>query len=246
MPLSGEFSKPGEHEDMACRFVASYGVYPPGVEHNTVVISNGGKPTNLMQSICAPLPKLEWFVHDDKGWDVGGFIALAPKLDCDFAVWMGGISWFQRAGWMLRMVQAWQKRGPGLYGSLASYQIRPHIVTSGFWCSPKLVAEYPVKVETHAQRGEFEHGQDSLTMRAYRSGLPVMLVTWDGEWTMPEWRTPKNIFRRGDQSNCLTYYRHTDLYESATDQQRRNLEAVSDTWQGHKFMNRLARVPVGA
>lgn len=244
--LSGGFSKPGEHDEMAARFVASYASFPPGIDHNTVVIANGGQPTPYMQALCASLPGLDWFVHDDSGWDIGGFIAVSRKLTCDFAVWMGGLAWVRRAGWMRRMAQAWTKRGPGCYGSLASYQIRPHLVTSGFWCSPKLVADYPVKVETHAQRGEFEHGQDSISMRAFRRGMPVMLVTWDGEWTMSEWRKPRNIFRRGDQSNCLTYYRHTDLYDEADAQSRRIVEAATDTWQAMEHPKRLAQAPVAA
>jgi hypothetical protein len=44
-----------------------------------------------------------------------------------------------------------------------------------------------------------------------------MMVTWDGEWRRKDWRTPQNIFRRGDQSNLLVCDHHTEIYTALTD-----------------------------
>lgn len=223
-----QWTTSAEHEQMALRFVASYGCFPPDLEHETIVIANGGEPTFRMEMICANLPNVSWVEHDDSGWDIGGFQAVADTLDCDFAVWLGGPAWFRRRGWLKRMAEVWKKYGPGLYGSLASYQRQPHIITTGFWCKPELIRAYPVRVKTYQDRYNFEHQDISITNMAVSLHLPVLLATWDGEYPMPRWRAAENIFRRGDQSNCLTYYRHTDVYDQATYEYRRQLADMSD------------------
>jgi len=216
-------TEPGEHLDLAARFAATYHEYPPGIPHSTVVIANGGEPTNEMRALfCALGIPHTWFVHDDVGWDCGGFQALAhSNPDCDFMLCLGGPAYFKRRGWLARMAQVWQQSGPNLYGSLASYQVTPHIVTTGFWCEPALIRAYPKKVVTYRDRSEFEHWNTSITYLAFSLGLNPKLVTWDGEYPVQHWRTPPNIFRRGDQSNCLTYYRHTHYYDTEPEAQRR-------------------------
>jgi hypothetical protein len=47
-----------------------------------------------------------------------------------------------------------------------------------------------------------------------------VLVTWDGFYLRDEWRKAPNIFRRGDQSNCLMFDRHHEIYEASTPQQK--------------------------
>lgn len=223
-------TEPGEHLDLAARFVATYHAYPPGVPHSTVILSNGGYPTNEMRVLFSTLGiPHDYFIHDDSGFDIGAFQALShSKPDCDFCLYLGGPAHFKRAGWLKRMAEVWSRSGPNLYGSLTSYQITPHIVTSGFWCDPALVRAYPKKVVTYKERSEFEHWPTSLTYLAFGLGMNPKLVTWDGEYPVQHWRTPPNIFRRGDQSNCLTYYRHTHFYDIEPEAQRRANAANSD------------------
>jgi hypothetical protein len=45
---------------------------------------------------------------------------------------------------------------------------------------------------------------------------------------MPDWRKPPNIFRRGDQSNCLLFDHHCDTYAAASQEERARLEAMAD------------------
>lgn len=223
-------TEPGEHLDLAARFVTTYHEYHPGVPHQTVIISNGGSPTNEMRVLFSTLGiPHDYFIHDDSGWDIGGFQTYAhTRPECDFVLWLGGPAYFKREGWLKRMADVWVQSGPNLYGSLASYQITPHIVTTGFWCHPDLIRAYPKKVVTYQQRSEFEHWATSLTYLAFKLGMNPKLVTWDGEYPVNHWRTPPNIFRRGDQSNCLTYYRHTHFFDVQTEAERVKNAADSD------------------
>jgi hypothetical protein len=175
----------------------------------------------------------EWFTHDDSGWDIGAYQAVANTLNCDFMVGFGGPTHFRRAGWLKRMREVWQQCGDGLYGCLASYERHPHIITNGFWCNPDLIRKYPKRVITYDERAEFESSDKSLTYLAVSLGLPVRLVTWDGIYGIPDFRKAPNIFRRGDQSNCMSFYRHTEIYESTSPGrgpgERAWLAALADT-----------------
>lgn len=112
------------------------------------------------------------------------------------------------------MADVFQERGDGLYGASASYWVTPHIRTAGFWCNPELIAAYPTEIRTYQDRYEFEHGERSITRLAEHLGLGCWMVTWDGVYAQAEWRTPPNVFWRGDQSNCLFYDRLHDLYDA--------------------------------
>ena len=64
--------------------------------------------------------------------------------------------------------------------------------------------------------------------RVAAMGLPVRLVTWDGEWRPEEWRQPENILWKGDQTNCLMWCNHVDRY----------FEAAPDTrWKWERATN---------
>lgn len=150
--------------------------------------------------------------HDNSGQDIGLFQMLAITSQADMMACYGESAYFHREGWLLRMVEAWKRNGPGLYASNTSNQVRPHVQTSGFACPVMLIREYPVKVNTKADRYAFEHGENCITHQAVRSGFPVMLVTWGGEYNATIWRQPENVYRKGDQSNCLCFNNHTDGY----------------------------------
>lgn len=222
--------KDNEHVDFAARFIATYHEYPPDFEHDTIIVCNGSSPTNFTDCLFASIPNRKYFLWTDEGWDIRAFQEVAQISKADFMVCFGGPAYFRRRGWLKRMAEAWLKHGPGMYGSMATYEVTPHINTSGFWCSPELIRSYPIKCVTKHERYQFEHGPNALWRMARSKGMPVMLVTWDGEWGPDQWRIPKNIYRRGDQSNCLSYFRHSDAYEMAGPAQKRHLEVTSDKW----------------
>jgi hypothetical protein len=218
-----------EHASLAGRFLHTYQKCPPGIPHDTVIICQGKTADAPAIKLFRGLPNASFYVHDDSGWDVGAFIAVSGTLDCDFALYCGGKTHFKRGGWMVRMVEAWKRHGPGFYGCTSSYEVSPHLNTSSFWCRPQAMVSYPHKVVTTADRYNFEHGALAMWLFCVRTGMPAKLVTWCGEYDWPDWRKPDNIYRRGDQSNCLCYFKHTDLYQESLAEMKPMLETQADT-----------------
>lgn len=198
---------------MAERYVRSVRENPPGVEHRNLIICNGRHVRAPFRKLFDTLPNCEYFLHDNTGWDIGGYLAAARIVQTTTMLCMGADSTVRKAGWLARMQEAWDKHGDGFYGALTSYQIRPHFNTTGFWCSPQTLLDYPHPVVTREDRYRFEHGKDSCWLQVKAKGKPCKLVTWCGEYDWQEWRKPPNIAIRGDQSNCLTGFRLTDSYE---------------------------------
>lgn len=203
-------------EDYSARFVTTFHEYPPGIDCDVLVICNGG-PLPTTTTILFSDMNARMFPRSNEGWDIGGYIEAASKAvtNYDMMLCCGESVYFHRPGWLKRLVQAWEKYGPGMYGSLSSNLVRGHLNTTGFCCPPKELLRYPKAVSTREDRYEFEHGKESLWRRMAFRGLPVRLVTWDGDWEPRGWRCPNNILWRGNQTNCLIWCQHTDRYEKA-------------------------------
>jgi len=127
--------------------------------------------------------------------------------------------------------------GPGMYGATATFEVSPHLNTTAFWCPPQLLAEYPIRVISKYQRYDFEHGPNALWKLVAANGLPVKLVTWDGEYDWPDWRKPPNILRRGTQGNCLTWWHHVESYAKAPVADRIRMSGLADTITDPMFTN---------
>lgn len=219
-----------EYFEYACRFVACYHEFPPGEPHTLTVIASGGLPGARARVLFETIPGVRYVVTDDVGWDVGSFITASKSSEADCGFYVGGCGYWRRPGVLARLAEAWRQFGPGIYGTLATFEMSPHINTSGFLAPPQLVASYPWPVTDRDSRYAFEWGRERALWRLARAkGMPVKLVTWDGIYDPPRWRKPANIYRRGDQSNCLTYFRHSDEYECAGAQFRAMCERSADT-----------------
>ena len=226
-----------EHFSLACRFIASIHANPAGHDYELVVASNGGPPDLETQLLFAPF-NARFIERSDEGWDIGAFIEVSHKIECEMVVCFGGPGYVRRAGWLKRMVYAWKKHGPGFYGSLSTYEVSPHINTTGFWCMPELLRAYPYKVVTREDRYNFEHRERACWRMAARMGLPVKFVTWLKEYDWPHWRDEPNIYRRGNQSACLTYFRHSDSFDNADEMTRIRMSQLSDRLTDPCFMSK--------
>lgn len=220
-----------DYEPLVRRFLASYKAFPPGYPHDFHLVCNGGNPDAKILDLFSGLnPAVH--LHDNTGWDIGAFSKMAD-VDCDAMLFLGTNTHFKLAGWLRRMVEAREKSGPGLYGTSASFDICPHIRTNGFLCHPKLVgAAWAKNCADKKPRHHFELGKNSLTAIATGQNLPVILVTWDGFYEQAEWRKAPDIFRRGDQGNCLIFDRHHEIYESSSPERKIRLGKIAD---GSKF-----------
>lgn len=215
--------------DFAARFALTYRTFPPGANHDTFIICNGGALSSAEVLLFNGIPA-KMFVRSNDGWDIGGYMEAArgPCADYDMMLCLGESVHFHRAGWLARLAEVWNKIGPGMYGPFASHVVRAHLGTTAFCCAPSMFKRYPFWVQNKAQRYEFEHGEHAFWRRLERFHIPVRLVTWDGDWGPHQWRLPPNILWRGDQSNCLMFCSHTDRYEQADPVRKKNWERSID------------------
>lgn len=204
--------------DHCARFVDTYHRYPPGIEHDTLVCCNGGILPTSVGLILSPLNPMFLIRKNDGGWDVSAYIDVARHhaSGYDAIVCLGESVYFHRPDWLLRLAEAWDEHGPGMYGPFASHIVRAHMNTTAFACAPDLLANYRWPVRSHKDRYEFEHGIHALWRGIHARRKPVFLVTFDGEYAPGHWRDPPDILWRGDQSNCLMLCNHTDRWANAS------------------------------
>lgn len=230
---------------MVRRYVNSVLDHPAGCEYENLMLCQKSLPDAPVGNLFDSLPEAQYLLHDDQGWDIGGYVKAAGTLNalCPDRpmLCLGGSATVRKPGWLSRLMEAWDEQGPGIYGTQASYQCRPHLNTSGFMCLPVHLLRYPRLVFTRADRYNFEHGMSSWWEQMYNEGEKVKLVTWDGIHDWPEWRTPPNISCRGDQSNCLTYFRINYDYENGDAQAKLNLEQLTDRLTDKSFQDQLIK-----
>lgn len=201
-------------DDYAARFARLYKKFMPTIDHRLIVVANGGPPSRKALETMAPL-KPDWIHYNNEGWDIGAYQHVARTVPADLMVCLGASTYFRKAGWLERMVEAARKKGLGFYGAMGNKgdyrkKIWPHLRTTGFWFDPVLLNAYPVSVKKKSQRYEFEHGQTCLFEWAKTFGIPVWVVTYDGEYEIPHIHRIKNGYQTGDQSNLLTGDRLTE------------------------------------
>ena len=194
------------HQAHALRFLDTYHQHPPGCDPETIVVCNGGNTDGAAKFLFGSLPNCYLLPHDDRGMDIGGFQLAAQNVPADLMVFLGGKSYLRRSGWLLRMVEAFERRGDTLYGASGNQgvgNICPHVRTTGFWMNPDLLNRYPNhQVQTH-QRYDFEHGQNCLTSWIRSLGRIPYVVAWSGEYPLNICDTIPNGYHQGDQSNLL-------------------------------------------
>ncbi len=205
-PLNGD----GGFADRACTFVASYVQHPPELEHETVIVCNGAVATETSRALFNPIPRCSFLHHDNSGWDIGGFQAAARAVPCDLMVFCGANAYFRKPGWLPRMVEVAAEYGDTLYGSTGNQGdtrvgVYPHVRTTGFWCSPKLMADFPhvVTQPGPVERYAFEHGQACLSNWVKAQGKQPWIAGWDCVKRLEECDSMPNGFHQGDQSNIV-------------------------------------------
>lgn len=213
--------------DHVSRFVGSWLVNPPGVDCDLVAICNGGPPPPEIALMFGPLTAKFFPRKNDEGWDISGYQDAVRKFPCEMGVFLGESVYFWKKNWLVPMVDAWRTYGPGMYGFLSSFLVRPHLNTTAFVCDPKFLMGWP-RVDNHPARYATEHGRFALWNRFAQFRRPTKLVTWDGAYDPPQWRYPKNILWRGDQSNCLIRANHMDRFDAAPPETKHRWSLAAD------------------
>jgi hypothetical protein len=205
-------------DQLAARFVATFHEFSPGHECDVLIICNGGPLRSDLAMIFAPLTPTFFARPNDGGFDVSGYMdaARGPCALYDSVFWCGESIYFHREGWLKRLVEVRQRHGPGIYGPFGSFNVRPHLQTSAFFCPPGLVIQYPERPNNRPSRMNWEHGERSFWRRTAERAMPVRMVTFDGDYEPRLWRYPQNILWRGDQSALLCFNNHAQSWEDAS------------------------------
>lgn len=203
-----------ETTDYCSRFGSTWTAFPPGIDCEIVVACNGGPISKVQAEAFWPLKPLFFPRPNDNGYDITAYQDAALKFDCDAMCCCGQSVYFHRSGWLKRYDEAWQKFGPGMYGTFSSNLVRQHLNTTGFCIAPDWLNAWP-RPQNRKDRYDFEHGTSSISRLVKAQGKPVKLVTWSGIYDSQHWRTPENIMWRGNQSNCLMWCSHTERWFDA-------------------------------
>lgn len=215
-----------EYMHTELRLMASYLKFDAGCMHDLVIIDRcGDSPDDV--------PSAKHLRYDGLGWDCGAWQFAGANIDADLLVCFNSSAYITGDGWLKRFVDAVEAHGEGLYGPLASYEINPHIRTPCMAFQPRVIRQYPAKVMDRLDTYRFEvfgfNGAcPNFTLWVRNRGWQTRLVTWDGNYDLPDWRKPANIFRRGDQSNLIVRDRHADAYEVSDEAGKRVLERLAD------------------
>jgi len=204
----------GRHQKFAERFVSGYMQTHPSLDHRLVVVSNGGAPSDRMIQTFGRV-NVTWMAHDNSGWDIGAYQHAARDFACDIMVFFSNSTYFTRPGWLDRMVDATEKHGLALYGTMGNkgdpgVKVYPHIRTTGFWVHPELMNAYPKKIAVPQMRYEFEHGKTCFCEWLRAQGLKAWVVTFNGDYDYADWDNTGNGYHRGDQSGLLCGDRLTE------------------------------------
>lgn len=216
---SDQNAPPPEHyADWTRRFYETYEKFKGDVPHQLLVVNCGLSSGGRLD-------------YSGRGWDVGAFQFANQVLqdELDFLIFMNTANHFWRPGFLERMVGARERYGPGMYGPSCSYEISPHIRTPCFAVDPKEFVQYPFKIVDRTGTFRSEAGDQNITAWYRSTGRPTLMIAADGnDYPLPEWRNPTNVFRRGDQTNCLVWDRHMDYYQAAPPEEKLQLERTAD------------------
>ncbi len=207
------------------RFHRTYLQFKPEIEHELLVCNCG--VTSGADHAFDDIATSQTY-YSGTGWDVGAYLSEGSKVESDLVYCMAAPVYFWRPGWLEPIVQAASKHGPGIYGPMASNENSPHIRTACIALHPKILRDYPNAANSHHDCCLIESSAGGLSDWATQLGYPVMMVTESEELKSDKWRTPPNIFRRGNQTNCLVWDRHTDLYAAADPVMRAALETAAN------------------
>lgn len=215
----------------AQRFIETYRKFPPGAEHDLVLINSNSGMTDQHRVLFEATPHRIIDV-EQTGWDSGAQQAAALQMqDDDWCFFMSSWAHFVMPDWLPKIVAAIEEHGDCLYGTQASGENHLHLRGTGYCCRAGAFKEYPHLVTSRAASFRWESGDasfDNLSFTNFhlkRNGS--WLVTPTGCHAHGNWLLIPNGFRSGDQSNILVHDKHTKIYAKSTDDEKQTLHERS-------------------
>lgn len=216
---------PSYYAEPTYRWLETYKKFKPIIPHEVVIVNcNPGEYDSMFDEVAT-----RYIDYHGHGWDCGTYQHAAEAIEADLIICFNAFTYFWQEDWLTPFVNAARDNGPGIYGPTGSYENTPHLRTPCIGFHPGVMREYPHLSNSRETCILFESGPDNFTMWSNKAGYPTLMVTRDKAYPMNEWRTPNNVFRRGDQSNCLIKDRHTDLYDKASPEEKVAWANAADT-----------------
>lgn len=217
-----------QYAESEARRQASYEKHSAGYSHRLVVIDRYADGDDVLDVNCSIRLR-----YDGGGWDCGAWQFAARNVDADLLVCCNSNTVITGPGWLGKIMEAVQRYGIGLYGTMASNEVAPHIRTPCMIFHPDVMRGYPCEVHERIDTWRFESmgfpdGTPNVTLWCRQQGYATRLITWDGCYGLSEWRQPNNIFRKGDQSNIIVRDHHCEAYESSDADGRLLLQKMAD------------------
>ena len=209
----------------ASRFCDSFIKYcSSSANSRLVVVATGGEPLdgNFVDLLADHGP--QYFHYNGTGRDIGAFRAYASRTSADYLMLLGSACYFWCEDVIDRTFDCLVTNEDSVIAPMASYEVRPHLRTCCFATKASILRSYPYPTNSISEVYDFEHGPRSLTNWAINVGLTPLMYTLGDEFRLEEWRDPPNVFRRGDQTNCVIWDRHVDIYRSASEETKVELE----------------------
>jgi hypothetical protein len=202
-PIAGVAS-----ELYAMRFLESYNNKPPGTDHDSIVVLNGVKQSSELACLFSSLRNCRFIEHDNSGYDIGSFQHAARAFESEMMVFFGASTFFVSSGWLIRMVNAYNRHGRAQYGAMGNrgnpaVNVWPHIRTTAFWMPTELMNSYPNRITKPSERHPFEHGKDCFTSWVEKMGLKNWVITRKNDLLWKDWDSEPNGYSRGNQSDML-------------------------------------------
>lgn len=212
------------------RWCDTFVANPPGIEYEVYAVCMGRDPTEDVKRMFEGINAR--FVTQPDGRSDGGAIQfMARKIKRGFYIGCTSRVYFHRRGWGEKMVCAMLEHGPGYYSAFASSESRPHLCFRFHGMQAEhFLQSMPDTIEKREDGWWTEIGNDekgNLTEWFEKQELPARVVTWQGSFDRSDWFRQTNGFRHGDQSECLVFDRHTDIFHFASDEDKTRLHDLT-------------------
>lgn len=214
----------------AKKFAESIRQHPAGVLHKLIVVGKSDKLTEIPDEdaeVFAGTP-CEFVVHNNEGYDIGGFIRRANETDAPILCCMGGATIVTADNWLQLLTQPFRDDPRcGITGAFGSWEAVPHIRTTAFCFQPEVFRQmhFPPILDGRVDRGPFEHGPDSITQQAVRLKGEAYVCAKDGKiYGIKDWNKMPNRFRFGDQSNMVAWDNYCGHYAAGNAVERFSAE----------------------
>ena len=230
VPLdSGSVS--ADFEPAIRRWCASFCLFEPGCKVEVLAMCCNSFPPESIRKLFVGIPTT--FVRYDGGGCDGGASQYAARLLGEgFMVGCTTRTYFHAPGWGKAMLKARSEKGPGLFSSAASNEVRPHLCFRFYGLDAEDFLEAMPDPITCRQNGTFtEQGNSSignLTQWMDRNGGATCVVLRDGVYDRKDWFTAANRFRNGDQTNMLAWDRHSDIYHYSGNAEKERLATITE------------------